>query len=152
EQLYKSHNFASIDFQKYVQTLTANLFRSFPQHSSSIKYNILIKDIVLSLEIAIPLGLALNEMISNALKYAFKDNPSAPGLLEISIEKKNNNLIVKVKDNGSGLPKDFKIDQAKTLGMTLISTLAEQLGAKLDISSKEGKGTEITLTIKNGVK
>ena len=94
------------------------------------------EDIYINLDTAIPLGLIVNELITNSIKYAFKGRDN--GTLKITFEKINDELILKVSDDGVGLGPDVDIDSSKTLGLKLVKNLAIQLDADLEIGRDNG--------------
>jgi two-component sensor histidine kinase len=97
----------------------------------------------IDIDTAIPLGLIANELIVNACKYAF--HPSGNGELLVSLSRDiSNKLMFRVKDNGKGMPADFRIDKTDTLGLKLVSLLVRQL--KGDIRYNNHKGTEFIIT------
>ena len=107
------------------------------------KTNIVIENMLLDVDTAIPLGLVLNEMISNAFKYGVKGEEGH----FVFIFKKNSDeeLLVKMKDNGPGIPKDFDIKKSKSYGMKLIQSLSKKL--KAEVNFENNLGLEITMKI-----
>jgi two-component sensor histidine kinase len=100
-----------------------------------------IDDISLGIDTAIPCGLIINELISNALKYAFPGNKS--GEIKLSFKKQENNVILIVSDDGGGIPSHIDIKNSTSLGMRLIYSLTKQLDGNIVLES--GKGTTFTL-------
>jgi two-component sensor histidine kinase len=121
--------------------LIANLFECYGVNSELIRIKIEVEDICLSLDQSIPLGLIINELVSNALKYAF---PKKQGLIILSLINENNQIILTVSDNGVGLPDDFDLENADGLGMQLILSLAEQLEGNLVYDGKNGLTIKIS--------
>ena len=145
EKLYKSHNLGSIDFADYLRDLTADLNRSRQSDNTKIKINIQAEHIYLPVDTAIPCGLIINELVTNALKHGFPDK--TPGEIEIYLGKKNEDkLCLTVRDNGRGLPPDLDLKKTETLGLTLVANLAKQLNATLEYQSHDG--FECTFTLK----
>jgi two-component sensor histidine kinase len=105
-------------------------------------------EVELSLDASIPCGLIFNELISNALKYAF--NGMKKGALNIGLREKNHQVTLYVKDNGVGLPKNIDVFNTDSLGLQLVSALTGQLDGKLDFKSEEG--TNFIITFKNKLK
>ncbi|MCD6273096.1 MAG: sensor histidine kinase, partial [Deltaproteobacteria bacterium] len=90
----------------------------------------------------VPCGLITNELISNALKYAFPDDMK--GHINIKLDKDDNGkLLLNIKDNGIGLTQDFNLQNADSLGLELVIMLVEQIDGSLDITGDEG--TEVTI-------
>lgn len=146
EKLYRSTDLASIDFSQYIPDLTAHLFDSYNTHSNHIKLVTQLDDISLDIDTAIPCGLIINELVSNALKYAFPHGHA--GEVDVKFYKNIDGAITLiVQDNGVGLPEDFELKQTKTLGMKLVQGLVKQLKGRLEIDSQPG--TAFRITIKN---
>ncbi|MEH1810368.1 PAS domain S-box protein [Nostoc sp.] len=145
EKLYRSEDLADIDFAQYIPDLTTHLFDSYNVSSSQIKLNIQVDNASLDIETAIPCGLIINELVSNALKYAFVGNRG--GKIEVKFyQKSESNLTLIIKDNGVGLPENFDSKKTKTLGITLVQGLVKQLRGKLEIDSQQGTEFKITFT------
>ncbi|MCD6224092.1 MAG: sensor histidine kinase, partial [Deltaproteobacteria bacterium] len=99
-------------------------------------------DLYIGIDKAVPCGLITNELISNALKYAFPDDMK--GQIIIKLDKDDNGkLLLNIKDNGIGLTKDFNLQNADSLGLELVTMLVEQIDGSLDITGDEG--TEVTI-------
>jgi len=143
EKLYKSADLASIDFKDYLSALTQSLYESYAVDPSSVILKMNIENVPLGVDQAIPCSLIVNELISNALKYAFPD--ARKGKINLSLIKADTKEIeLLVTDNGIGLPKDFDIKNTQTLGMHLVKILAEsQLQGKLTV--KSGQGSEFLI-------
>ncbi len=153
EKLYRSEDLANIDFAQYIPDLTTHLFDSYNVSSGSVKLNIQVDDVSLDIETAIPCGLIINELVSNALKYAFPDNCQGEIKLRLYQECKfslepqqQQTLILIISDNGIGLPQDFHSSKTKTLGITLVYGLVKQLRGSIEINSQQGTEFKITFT------
>lgn len=132
EKLYSNDQLSIINMKDYIEELTTYLFSSYkPSHVVS-KY-IDSDDVELDIDTAIPLGLILNELISNSLKYAFKDTD---GLLEVRLKKFEGEYQLSVKDTGQGFTIDF--EKVKSMGWRLVNTLSKQLDAALEIKNEGG--------------
>ncbi|MDZ8189845.1 MAG: PAS domain S-box protein [Nostoc sp. ChiSLP02] len=148
EKLYRSEDLADIDFAQYIPDLTTHLFDSYKVSSNQIKLKIQVDNASLDIETAIPCGLIINELVSNALKYAFVGNQE--GEIEVKFyQESERTLILLIRDNGIGLPENFDTKKVKTLGITLVQGLVKQLKGKLEIDSHQGTQFKISLT-KNG--
>ncbi|SME91895.1 histidine kinase dimerization/phosphoacceptor domain -containing protein [Desulfovibrio gilichinskyi] len=145
ERLYRSEDLSRIDMKEYAQTLMNFLLRSY-----SIDNNIHpafdISDIHLGIDSAIPCGLIINELLSNSLRHAFPDKKQ--GNLFVSMSRKGNDINLTVSDDGIGLPENFKIGSTKTLGMTLVETLSQQLCGKMIIDKTIGTSFQIIFPAK----
>jgi PAS domain S-box-containing protein len=150
EQLYQSGNLAQIDFGAYLNDLMANLSRAFGVDRPII-WDIDAANVLLGVDIAIPCGLIVNELLTNALKYAF---PNAQPVAErgeteckIRVEfwAKGNRFTLIVADNGVGLPPGLDWQTTKSLGLQLINILAcHQLGGQIEVDSRAGTTFKIT--------
>jgi Signal transduction histidine kinase len=146
EKLYQSDNLAYINFTEYVNSLISYLKNSYNMSDDKIKINTNIEDMSLNIDMAIPLGLIINELISNSYKHAFKDNPKGEINLSINTEKSGCYLLT-VEDNGVGLPVDFDISTTKSLGLQLVNVLVDQISGSLKIYSNVGAKFEIYFKI-----
>jgi len=143
EKLYSAGDLAKIDFAQYIADLTAHLFDSYNIHANRIKLVMQIDTTSLDIDTAIPCGLIINELVSNALKYAFPN--AQKGEIQVTLHQcQNNSRCLIVQDNGVGLPQAFDLKQTKTLGMSLIQGLVKQLQGTLEISSEAGTTVMIT--------
>ena len=125
EKMYEAHDLSNINIQQYVTQLTQNLLRSY-RLNQHINLDINVKIEHLSLDTLVPLGLLLNELISNTLKHAFEGRDS--GEIAVHLKKNEKGLFeLFVGDNGVGLKKDFSFKNSNSLGMELVATLADQL-------------------------
>lgn len=140
EMLYTKDNLSKIEFKPYVQELTAFLIKSVVGSSPTIDLHIDIPDIKLSIDTAIPLGLLINEAITNSLKYGFENK--SEGLIEIGLQKETedeHNYILTISDNGIGFSQEAHSKVTKSLGLKLIHNLARQLqGSVVKPESKIG--------------
>ena len=143
EQLYQSDNLSEIDFPKYIRQLAAHLFRSYQVSASRIDLETDIEDIPLGINVAVPCGLVINELLSNALKYAFPEGKG--GRVKIRLfERENGYVSLSVADDGVGIPPEIGFWNAKTLGLRLVRTLVHQLEGGVEI--ERSGGTEIVIT------
>jgi two-component sensor histidine kinase len=136
EMLYASKNFSQININSYISKLSENIYRSFyiKERSVVFKYSI-DENLFFEIDRMIPIGLILNEIISNSLKYAF---PNKQGIISIQFLKNDSSYVLKVKDNGIGIPENFDYKTSKSLGMQLVYMLSEQLDGTLTLSNKNG--------------
>jgi len=142
EKLYQSNDLSRVNFAEYIRNLVANLFRSYELNLSQIKSVINVEDIFLEIDVAVPCGLMLNELVSNSLKYAF---PDGTGEIKIQLHADNErDLALIVSDNGVGFPKDLDWQNLKSLGLQLVNNLVEQLGGTVQLH--RNSGTEFRIT------
>ncbi len=136
ESLYQTKNFSSINFSEYIVNLSKNLVHSYQVFSNLIELKFNVGELDLNLDQAIPCGLIINELVSNALKYAF--NEDQEGTIYIGLREENNHIHLKVEDDGKGLPEGFDYTSTETLGLQLVLTLVEQLDGKIELDSRGG--------------
>ncbi len=143
EKLYQSKDLANINFKGYVWDLVADLFRSYGANAGKIALQMDVEDIPLGVEVAIPCGLIINELVSNALKYAFPEGKE--GQISITFRSLDEGKInLTIGDNGVGIPEDLDIKTTETLGLHLVNILAEdQLQGQIKLDRT--KGTEFQI-------
>ena len=137
EELYESTDIARIEFNGYLKRLTDHLFKSFGVDESHIRLTLDVDDAMLSIERAIPLSLIINELLSNALKYAFPDGGKGEIGIRLRGEGEDGPFALTVSDDGVGFP-DIDFDNPESLGLRLVHTLASQLGAQLSLDRTSG--------------
>lgn len=140
ERLYQSTTLARIDFGEYAKALSGFLFRSY-RPAPSVQLNIETERIDLNIETAVPCGLILNELVSNALKHAFGDGG---GQLDVGVRvTPHGKICLSVRDTGPGLPPDFEPARSKSLGMLLVTSLTKQIKGTLAITNDGGACFEV---------
>ncbi|MFH0895833.1 MAG: PAS domain S-box protein [Bacteroidota bacterium] len=143
ENLYQSKDFSRIDLSFYIRNLVNNLYRSYNVDLSNIKLNLEVNQIYLNLDVGIPCGLILNELISNSFKYAFhgrKEGSITIRLLEIDQET----FELDVSDDGVGMDKNVDFANIKSLGLQLVKTLVDQINGEISINTENGTHYRIT--------
>lgn len=146
ESLYQTKDFSSINFTEYVINLSQNLIHSYSNFDNEVKLNLDIQNVFLNLDLAIPCGLIINEIVSNALKYAFTEN-SEGGEISIAMKTNGDYLELKIGDNGKGLPKNIDYRNTESLGLQLVVTLTDQLSGTIELDTE--KGTNYTIIFKH---
>ena len=132
EQLYQSRNYSRVPFSQYARSLAANVFHAAGVSPGAVSLEVEVGEVALAVDKAIPCGLILNELITNALKHAFPQERR--GTVRVLLDQTAAGLVkLVVTDDGVGLPAELDIRQSDTLGMQLVCTLGEQLAAKLDV-------------------
>ncbi|WP_020214116.1 tetratricopeptide repeat-containing sensor histidine kinase [Flavobacterium rivuli] len=135
QKLYQSENLASIGMVAYIHDLVSNLKDSFD--TGNIIFEVKVDNIDLDVSQAVPVGLILNEAITNAMKYAFKDRTN--GKIKISLAHKHDEVYeLIIRDNGIGMPDNYDISESTSLGMTLIRGLSEDLDGEFTIHNNNG--------------
>jgi len=145
QKLYKTNNTSSINLQEYVTDLVEYLQDSFKTRKA-IYFSLVIEPISLDISRAVPIGLILNEVITNSLKYAFPYTKNDKVTIQLS-NVSCDNIVLKIVDNGRGLPRNFDFDTNKSFGIKLIRGLAQELKGNFTINSDNG--TTCTITFDN---
>ncbi len=137
EKLYQSADLAQVEFSDYVRSLSGYLWRSQKSSAAGIELNLDLKPVLLPVNAAVPCGLILNELFSNALKHAFKGRNG--GEVIVSLRKEPGGKVrMGVRDDGVGLPPHIDWEQSRSLGLRIVKTLARQLDAEVEVRSDPG--------------
>jgi two-component sensor histidine kinase len=159
EKLYQSDSLARIRFAEYVRSLTRDLLQSYVGNLSTIQVSIQVADVELPVDTAIPCGLIINELFSNAIKYAFPGNrfslPEAAPTSAITVQFRSEpttnpaesapeHYVLIVSDNGIGIPASVYIQTTRSLGLRLVHALTRQLRGTLNLDRHHG--TQFTIT------
>jgi two-component sensor histidine kinase len=142
ERLYQSSDFARIEFSEYLRNLASHLFHSYQVDASRVQLKIEAEKVHLNINTAIPCGLIVNELVSNALKHGFPEGRK--GQLDIDLRRvAGDGYVLRVRDDGVGFPEGLDFRKTETLGMQIVSTLISQIDASIDLV--RDKGTEFTI-------
>lgn len=132
ESLYGSENLARIDFAEYAQTLVKNIFSSHGSPSIPVRLKSEMDPVIMGADLAVPCGLILNELISNALKHAFPKN--ADGEIKVTLRSKPDGICTLcVEDSGVGIPADLEVNTNKSLGLRLVRSLTQQIRGTFEL-------------------
>jgi PAS domain S-box-containing protein len=142
ESLYKTVDFAKINFSEYTENLCYNLLKSYNAYGKSAELKLQLKEVFINLDFAIPCGLILNELITNAIKYAFEGREH--GVITVNLSQKKNNIVLKISDDGVGIPKDINFENSNTLGFQLVNALVSQINGSLSLKVDNGTKYEIS--------
>jgi len=135
ERLYKSDDFAGVDFKEYIESLMVSLMHTIGR--GGVSYQVDVEGVRLSIDAAIPCGLLINELVTNALKHAFPNGRQ--GRIAVSLHhERPGKLVLEVRDDGVGIPEDVRLEETKSLGLHLVSLLTAQLQGELEIVRGEG--------------
>lgn len=141
EELYRSRDLSKIDFADYIQRLLSGLFSSYGVDKNIIRPVVNVENVLLSIDIAVPCGLIINELVSNSLKHAFMQGQK--GKISIEFNHDGESYVLKIADNGIGFPENVDFKNTKTLGLQLINTLVKQLSGSIDIYKDRGTSFKI---------
>uniref|UniRef100_UPI0025D0EB9C histidine kinase dimerization/phosphoacceptor domain -containing protein n=1 Tax=Methanohalobium sp. TaxID=2837493 RepID=UPI0025D0EB9C len=145
EELYQSKNIADIDFSEYVDNLANYLIQTYIGKTNNIIINNNVDKISLNMDTAIPLGIIINELISNSLKHAFSYDATGEISVNMYVDGDNNYKLI-VSDNGKGISDDIDFRESESLGLQLVNTLVEQIDGT--IALEKSQGTEFIITFK----
>ncbi|WP_319559455.1 histidine kinase dimerization/phosphoacceptor domain -containing protein [Marispirochaeta sp.] len=140
EELYSSENFGRINFSDYIHTLAQELMALY-EPPVPVSFNFSVQQVTLCIDHAVPCGLIVNELITNALKFAFAN--SSRGSIYIDLKRRGDLVELFIGDDGSGLPDGFSLQDASTLGLQLISVLTSQIEARVEVTTAGGTGFRI---------
>lgn len=142
EKLYMSKDLENINARDYINNLASYLLHSYRIGTVKVRLDVDVDDIYLNIDTTIPLGLIINELITNSLKYAF--SPGEEGMVRLSFKNDGNLLVLTISDNGKGIPENIDIFNTDSLGMQLVTTLVEQVKGKLELDRNAGSRFTIT--------
>jgi two-component sensor histidine kinase len=143
QMLYQQEKLSMIDFGQYLHQLADSIASGYGRPEGIISCTVDCDNVELDIDTAIPLGLIANELIVNAYKYAFK--PAETGELNVALTRVGSHKFTfSVRDNGRGMPDNFRIDRTETLGLRLVALLARQLRG--EVSCINNNGTEFRIT------
>ncbi len=166
EELHEGEETDALNFSQYLERLVENLFQTYRFGNINISLNLdLEENVFFDMDIAVPLGIIVNELVSNSLKHAFPNRDDGNILIKLlrkesSVEKtkknytgrerdvKNDKFILLVSDNGIGIPETIDLENSDTLGLQLVSTLIDQLNGRFEL--RRENGTEFIIEISMG--
>ncbi len=144
EHLDRSENLNDVALHVYIKDLAEALFSTYAPEPGRIDFSLRLAEAVIDTRRSIPLGLILNELLTNALKYAFPGNRS--GKVSVVLENTDGNAALIVSDDGAGLPEGYDSDTSPRLGLKLVRLLTDQIRGNLTFSGGAGRGTTARLT------
>lgn len=142
ERLYQSTDLKSIDIGDYIRNLAADIFDTYVIDPDQINLMVHVDDIRLDTNTAIPLGLIINELLTNSLKYAFPNDKK--GKITIELNKNDDKFTLIIKDDGIGFPSDLDYKNTETLGLELVNSLTQQVNGNMELISADGTEFRIT--------
>jgi len=152
EELYKGEGTDKLNFWFYVQKLAEDLFQTYSVRSKNIRLLMdLEENAFFDMDTAIPLGIIVNELISNSLKHAFSENKEGEIRIRLCREEEDHEISkslfsLTISDNGKGIPENVELGSVESLGLQLVNTLVDQLDGKLEV--KREHGTEFIITFR----
>ncbi|MBS3817917.1 PAS domain S-box protein [bacterium] len=142
DRLYKSEDFATLDFNQYIEQISTHLLRFYRDKMEKVKIQKDIKNVFIDINKAVPLGLIINELVSNSLKHAFPDDKK--GEIKIKFHKKDSQYELEISDNGIGFPEDLDFRKTPSMGMHLVSSLVDQINGEIKLDRKPHPSFQIT--------
>jgi two-component sensor histidine kinase/sensor domain CHASE-containing protein len=143
ERLCMSQDIEKVHMEDYIKSLAEYLVSSYGFSRDEVQINLNIKNVIFGIDTSIPLGLIINEMVSNSLKHAFH---KGPGKISIEIYPEGDDFIMNIGDDGTGFPENINYRNTDSLGMQLVNSLVEQIDGKIELY--RNKGTEFRITFK----
>ncbi|MDY9926087.1 histidine kinase dimerization/phosphoacceptor domain -containing protein [Methanosarcina sp.] len=143
EKLYQSEDMISVDFADYIQNLANYLFGAYSVGDRNISLRLDVDNVFLGMDTAVPLGIIINELVSNALKHAFSEGESGEICVCLKKEEKGNCFSLIVRDNGRGFPEEIDFRETDSLGLQLVITLVDQIEGSIELNT--GEGTEFRI-------
>jgi PAS domain S-box-containing protein len=144
ERLYRSKDLKKIDFGDYIHTLATDLFHTYVTDSSRIKLNMNVENVMVDINTTVPLGLIVNEIVTNSMKHAFPEGRK--GDINIEFYKKDDEFTLKVSDNGVGFPEGIDFRNTDSLGLQLVTNLVMQIDGEITLDKSHG--TEFIIVFK----
>ena len=145
EMLYLSPDHRSVGFSEYLRVMVTRLFDAYRDGGPGVTLQFSLDDVTLDVDTVIPVGLIVNELVSNALKYAFP--AGREGTLHVSLRRTGpERVALSVRDDGTGLPAGFQMEGTATLGMRIVSSLAKQVHGEVEVLRDGGTEFRIGLT------
>jgi two-component sensor histidine kinase len=135
-KLYQSSDLARIDFADYIRKLAADLIDSYRLEPDAVTLALDVKDIYFDVNVGIPCGLIVNELLTNALKHAFPNGRQ--GEVSVSLSPGDGTITLAVADNGIGFPENIDFRNTESLGFQLVTALVEQLGGTIELARDKG--------------
>jgi two-component sensor histidine kinase len=142
ESLYRTGDLARFNFAHYIDRLCTDLLQSYGNGMSHIRLQTELDELIFDVDTAVPCGLILNELLTNALKYAFPDGHS--GDIAIGLRADAGQVTLSIRDTGIGFPADLDFRHTESLGLQLVLMLTEQLGGTITLSRNCGTAFVVT--------
>jgi two-component sensor histidine kinase len=136
EMLYRSKDFQKISFHEYLRSVTAVIAGTYNRHDIELIFHA--DETTMNIETLIPLGLIVNELVSNVYKHAFPDQPKGTLWVTFKKEPGSTSCLLTIKDNGIGLPAFAMTDTVTTMGLQIVHLLCRQIEAELAITNEPG--------------
>lgn len=146
EKLYQSKDLVSLDLADYIKDLTDHLFHSYSVEEENVKLILNVEDVFLGMDTAVPLGIIINELTSNALQHAFEDG--VKGEIEIDFFKRENIFELAISNTGKHFPEDIDFKNTESLGLQLVTNLVSQIEGEVELDTTDR--TTFRITFRDG--
>lgn len=150
EQLYRSMDFANLSLDDYIKELVETIYQSMQEQKKEVELAVECHDVTLNINQAVSCALIVNELVTNAFKYAFEGDHR--GKLEVSFTRDDHWITMVVRDNGPGLPQSFEAMTSQSLGHQLVNQLVKQLDGEIDVESSPESGTRYEIRFRKSRK
>jgi PAS domain S-box-containing protein len=137
DRLSRSEDLAKLNFSEFISSLANHLYHSYKMNPDRVKLNLSIPEIYVDVDIMMPCGLIINEIVSNSFKYAFPDDKNGEVSIKVH-EGDDDEIILIVKDNGIGISDSVNLHNTKSLGLQIVSSLINQIHGKADLLHENG--------------
>jgi two-component sensor histidine kinase len=146
ERIYQSTDLSGINLRDYLKFLSNQVLRFYGIRGNKVRISVDLPDVVTDIDTTIPLGLIMNELLSNSFKHAFPG--TRPGTIRISGSSSEGTLAVEYHDDGIGIPENLDWKNADSLGLRLVISLVEQLRGTINLDRAEGTTFRFTIQTK----
>ncbi len=143
QKLYQQDNLTGVHMKEYLNDLVATVQQTFRDNNTTVQASVICHNLSLDVDTAIPLGLIINELVTNCYKYAFTGRKA--GQIIIRLEEQQKELLLEVKDDGIGFPTDFDMNNTKSFGMKLVQSLSAKLEAAIETKNEDGALFRLTI-------
>ncbi|AKB48327.1 sensory transduction histidine kinase [Methanosarcina sp. Kolksee] len=153
EELYKGEGADTLNFSEYLKKLAENLFQTYRLYSKNLNlFTDLEENAFFNMDTAVPLGIIVNELVSNSLKHAFTEDQEGEVRIKLCREGTNDEISkslfsLTVSDNGIGIPENLELESLESLGLQLVDILVDQLDGKIELKRKQGVEFKITFSV-----
>lgn len=153
EELYKGEGTDTLDFSTYLQKLAENFFQTYSLSSKNIRLCMSLEEnAFFDMDTAVPLGIVVNELISNSLKHAFTEKQEGEIRIKLCREERNCEMqkslfSLTISDNGKGIPEGLELECVESLGLQLVSALVDQLDGQIELNRPNGTEFRITFNV-----
>jgi two-component sensor histidine kinase len=143
EQLHQAEDLHNINMRDYITSIVQTVHDTYQREGTAVGLNLDIEDFHLDMDASFPIGLIVNELVSNSFKHAFLNRES--GRIDVSLKRLDNGAArLQIRDNGNGMADEESLLKSPSLGFSLVRALADQVSGTLEISGTNGFSTSIT--------